>query len=473
MKRFVSFVAISLALANAMAQETNEEFFGYNGSVGTFSKVGFNNALIPESGIYPTDTFTTLFGRIDTTYNFKAFIDSSAIQALKIGVGIVGNGLVYDSTAKDGLPSWGYANSTGSGLNSAYVGAWYGNPMNGTNFGGVRNYILHNAYLDFQSDYFNLKGGRYESGMDYFSGYTQGFNADIHFKVAPNDELKFWWFSSWGRAFAYSQWFLDFYSPKYSTNKDGKGENLGIHSGGMDYVHNSISDNNGVKDGMSVLFRPWTQFYASLFNAAGGKLDYQQYFGNGYGVGLTIQGYALNVIGKHNTTKYNEEAVALNEKVDKLSGNLNVILKAYMFDYNMRLGVYKNFGSANSQIGTYGNPLGIDQWTASVYDIGPSLNDITSRNAVSVWLSGGGAHGFEVGTFSWEILARYTQSPRSDEQSVALFLSQAFKNGFAIGLKLEYLRDTTKAGYTIYDTALSAKRTDDRSHAFITLDYNF
>lgn len=160
-------------------------------------------------------------------------------------------------------------------------------------------------------------------------------------------------------------------------------------------------------------------------------------------------------------------------KVDKLSGNLNVILKAYMFDYNLRLGVYKNFGTANAHIGTYGNPLGIDQWTASVYDVGPSLNDITARNAISVWLSGGGAHGFEVGTFSWEILARYTQSPRSDEQSVALFLSQAFKNGFAVGLKLEYLRDTTKAGYTIYGTELSAKRTDDRSHAFITLDYNF
>ena len=162
--------------------------------------------------------------------------------------------------------------------------------------GGGRNYILHNAYIDFQSDYFNLKGGRYESGIDYFSGYTQGFNADIHFNVAPNDDLKIWWFSSWGRAFAYSQWFLDFYAPKTSKSKNGKLVNTGIHSGGIDYAHNSISDNNGAKDGMSILFRPWTQFYASLFNAAGGKLDYQQYFGNGYGVGLTIQGYALTVL---------------------------------------------------------------------------------------------------------------------------------------------------------------------------------
>lgn len=468
MKRFIGLAAISLTLTNAIADENKDEFFGYSGGVGTFSKFGFNNAKIDTTnGKYPTESFTTLFGRIDTTYNFKALMDSNAIDALKIGVGIAGGGLIYDSTSKDGLDDWGYGNSRrGSGLNSAYVGAWYGNGKVGGSGGGVRNYILHNAYLDFQSAYFNLKGGRYESAMDYFSGYTQGFNADVHFKVAPNDELKFWWFSSWGRAFAYSQWFLDFYAPIILDKETNKG----IHSGGIDYVHNSIATNNGVKDGMSILFRPWTQFYASLFNAAGGKLDYQHYFGNGYGVGLTIQGYALNLIGNKNVVKTGLSG----NRIDKLSGNLNAILKAYMFDYNVRLGIYKNFGSANSHIGTYGNPLGIDQWTASVYDIGPSLNDITSRNAFSVWLSGGGAHGNEVGTFSWEILGRYTTAPRSDEASVALFLNQRFNNGFALGLKLEWFSDTTKAGYTIYgNTALTKNRTDDRSHAFVTLDYNF
>ena len=408
------------------------------------------------SGFYPTESFTTLFGRIDTTYNFKALMDTNAIDALKIGVGIAGNGLIWDTTKSDG-----------TNANRAYIGAWYGNSVGGS-AGGERNYILHNAYLDFQSEYFNLKGGRYESSMDYFSGYTQGFNADIHFKVAPNDELKFWWFSSWGRAFAYSQWFLDFYGVKTSTNKNGKGENLGIHSGGMDYVHNTITTNNGVKDGMSILFRPWTQFYASLFNAAGGKLDYQHYFGNGYGVGLTIQGYALKVLNTKVGTSTGESA-------EKLSGNLNAILKAYMYDYNLRLGIYKNFGTAGAHIGAYGNPLGIDQWTASVYDrvANPILNDIIARNAFSVYLSGGGAHGNEVGTFSWEILGRYTTAPRSDEASVALSLRQAFSNGFALGLKLEWFNDTTKAGYTLGSTPLTKNQTDDRSHAFVTLDYNF
>ena len=461
MKRFIGLVAISLALTNAIADENKDEFFGYSGSVGTFSKFGFNGGTPNEtSGFYPTESFTTLFGRVDTTYNFKALMDSNAIDALKIGVGIAGNGLIWDTTKTD-KQSGVYPN--GSGANRAYVGAWYGNGKVGGSGGGERNYILQNAYLDFQSAYFNLKGGRYESAMDYFSGYTQGFNADIHFPVATNDELKIWWFSSWGRAFAYSQWFLDFYAVKH---KDGK--NTGTHSGGIDYVHNSITTNNGVKDGMSILFRPWAQFYAGLFGAYGGKLDYQHYFGNGYGVGLTIQGYALSV---DDTTV----GTSTGESAEKTSGNLNAILKAYMFDYNLRLGVYKNFGTAGAHIGAYGNPLGIDQWTASVYDrtANPILNDIIARNAFSVYLSGGGAHGNEVGTFSWEILGRYTNSPRSDEASVALFLSQAFNNGFALGLKLEWFSDTTKAGYTLGSKLLDSKRTDDRSHAFVTLDYNF
>lgn len=469
MRKLVGIATISLACCMAMnANESKEEFFGYSGSVGTFSKIGFNNAKIDtQKGIYPTDTFTTLFGRVDTTYNFKSFFSSDSVSVLKAGLGIAGGALIYDSTRYDGQ-SGIYSN--GSGLNKAYVGAWYGNGGVGGAGGGVRNYILQNAFIDFQSEYFNLKGGRYESGQDYFSGFTQGFQADVHFSVSDADALKFWWFSSWGRAFAYSQWFLDFYAPNSSKTKNGKDVNLGTHAGGLDYTHSTITADNGVKSGMSVLVRPWTQFYPSLFNAAGGKIDYQQYFGNGVGVGLTVQGYALSAIKKGG-----KEFSGKGDKIDDLSGNLNVILSSFVDNYTVKLGVYKNFGSAGAYIGTYGNPLGIDQWTATVYDIGPSLSDITSRNAFSVYLSGGGSHSFEVGTFSWEILGRYTNSPRSDEASVALWLKQAFNNGFALGLKLEWLSDTTKAGYAIYDAEkpLKAQRTDDRSHAFITLDYNF
>ena len=74
MKRFIGLVAISFALTNAIADENKDEFFGYSGGVGTFSKFGFNNA------------------KIDTTYNFKTLMDSNAIDSLKIGVGIAGGG---------------------------------------------------------------------------------------------------------------------------------------------------------------------------------------------------------------------------------------------------------------------------------------------------------------------------------------------------------------------------------------------
>ena len=443
--------------------ENKEKFFDYSGHLATFNKFGFNGGK-PNGDFVPTESFTTIFGKVDTIYDFKPYIHSDAIKVFKIGLGMGANGLAYDSTKKDGQSG---IYSSGSGLNRNYVGAWQGNGKVGGSGSGERNYMLHNAFIDFQSTYFNLKGGRYESDKDYHSGYTQGFSVDLHFNATPNDEIKFWWFSSWGRALADSQWFLDFYAVKLGADEG----NTGIHSGGMDYKHDSIVENDGIKSGASVLFRPWTQFYAGLFNASGGKLEYHQYFGNGYGVRLTAQGYALNLVGNKKVNDLSPNV----EKVDRLSGNLNAILKVFMFDYNVRLGVYKNFGSAGYHIGTYGNPIGIDQWTGSVYDKASggdasssrenahALSNITARNALTAYLSGGGAHSFEIGTFKWEILGRYTSAPSSDEASVALLLRQIFNLGFTLGLKVEWLNDNNKI----------KKRTDDRSHAFVMLDYNF
>lgn len=443
--------------------ENKEKFFDYSGNLATFNKFGFNGGK-PNGDFVPTESFTTIFGKVDTIYDFKPYIHSDAIKVFKIGLGMGANGLAYDSTKKDGQSG---IYSSGSGLNRNYVGAYYGNGKVGGSGGSERNYMLHNAFIDFQSTYFNLKGGRYESDKDYHSGYTQGISADLHFNATPNDEIKFWWFSSWGRALADSQWFLDFYAVKLGADEG----NTGIHSGGMDYKHDSIVENDGIKSGASVLFRPWTQFYAGLFNASGGKLEYHQYFGNGYGIRLTAQGYALNLVGNKEVNDLSPNV----EKVDKLSGNLNAILKVFMFDYNVRLGVYKNFGSSGYHIGTYGNPIGIDQWTGSVYDKASggdasssknnahALSNITARNALTAYLSSGGAHTFEIGTFKWEILARYTTAPSSDEASVALLLRQIFNLGFTLGLKVEWLNDKNKI----------QKRTDDRSHAFVMLDYNF
>ncbi|RDU64005.1 outer membrane family protein [Helicobacter sp. MIT 14-3879] len=493
-KKLIVPLIILAGFSNLFADD--DKFFGYSGSVGTFNKIGINNQKVnAQEGIYPTESFSTIFGKLDTTYNFKSFFQSDYINKLEVGLGIAAGSLTWDSTKNDGLTFGGgtpNAFGSGSGLNNNYVGGWNGYFTNLDKFGyrpkNNRNYIIQNAYLNLESKYFNLKGGRYESDNDYHSGYTQGFQADIHFNygdLAQNkdNEIKLWWFSTYGRAFAYSQWFLDFYAVKSSQKNNGDLVNLGIHSGGVDIIYGGIDKVGDYKDGYNLLVRPFVYFYPGLYTAPGAKLVYEKYFGNGYGLKTTIQGYALRIIRNSAITANNPNATdapqRYDQDVDKLSGNLNVIVQGFIYDYNVRLGYYQNFGSANSHFGTYGNPLGLDFWTTSVYDIGANISDIISRNAKSVYLSGGGSHTLEYGKFAWEVLGRITKSPRSDEESVALYLSHTFNNNIAIGLKLEWLRDTTKAGFNPGASApattspLSKTRTDDRSHAFITLDYNF
>lgn len=48
--------------------------------------------------------------------------------------------------------------------------------------------------------------------------------------------------------------------------------------------------------------------------------------------------------------------------------------------------------NANAYIGTTGNPLGIDFWTNSVYDIGQAISHVVTADAISGWVFGGGVH---------------------------------------------------------------------------------
>ena len=142
------------------------------------------------------------------------------------------------------------------------------------------------------------------------------------------------------------------------------------------------------------------------------------------------------------------------------------------------MGYYQNFGNANELIGRWGNPIGIDIWTAGAYDIGNALNDIIGRNAVT----GFGYLGANYGSFDWKFIGRGTNSPRSAEQSVALLLNYQIREDIAIGGKLEWFSDTTKAGYSpvVFGYGkgeephkLDKKRTDDRSHAFFYIRHTF
>ncbi|RDU65911.1 hypothetical protein CQA53_05320 [Helicobacter didelphidarum] len=485
---FADEVEIIQSPGSTHIQKHKPKIFSYDGMLASFIKAGFNNAKVDTAiGQYPTESFGTIFGQFNTHYDFTEIISNESVNVLKIGLGVSAGGLFIDSTLRDGASFNGSGLSGGSGLNNNYFGGWNGYLGNlnddGYPYKHNRNFVVQNAYVDLQTKYFNFKGGRYESSMDYHSGYTQGVNLDVHFGYGdkarnPDNEIKIWWFSSFGRAFAYSEWFLDFYAVKFA-NIDGKLVNLGIHAAGVDIKYGGLVDSNNYKKGSSLLVRPFLYFYAGLYEAPGLKLVYENQFGNGFGLKTTLQGFFLHI---HPANQLNADKGAgksrYNEYIDEYSGNLNFILQAFFHNHNARVGIYKNFGSGNAHFGTYGNPMGFDFWTASVYDIGASISDVINRNAITGYFSGGGSYNLKYGTLTWDILARLTRSPRSDEESVALYISHAFKNNIALGLKLEWFRDTTKAGYnpgaTLPKTEnLTVARTDDRSHAFITFDYKF
>ncbi|STQ86771.1 hypothetical protein LS73_007040 [Helicobacter muridarum] len=472
-----------------LAQEDNK-VFSFSGSLESFTKAGFNQQSINlNEGAYPTESFSTIFGKFDTEYNVLNIMQSDFITNLKFGLGVAAAGLTWDSTRHDIRDSAANKSSgltTGSGLNNNYIGAYFGPNSKGQYSSGAfedsRYFMVHNAYMDLQTKYFNIKAGRYESSMDYYTGYVQGFNIDTHFgygdkNANPNNDIKIWWFSGFGRAFAYSQWFLDYYFVK-ATNINGKHINHGIHSFGVDINYGGFTQNDGFKAGYNLMVRPFFWFYPGLYEAPGMKIVYENHFGNGYGIKATLQGFVLNVHNKSDKFSDGAGGKRYDQQVDKLSENLNIIVQAFIYDYNVRIGFYKNFGSANSHFATYGNPMGLDYWTASVYDIGASISDIISRNSTSVYLSGGGWYETKLGTFSWDLLGRITRSPRSNEESIALNLNHSFKNNISLGFKIEWLRDTTKAGFNpgfniSGSSALKANRTDDRSHIFATFAYIF
>ena len=464
-------------------------FFTLTGNVGSFTKAGFNGGKIDTAkNFYPTESFTSVFGELTGKFNINNVYENEIFSKFEVGIGAAAAGLAWDSTKYDGGTRTGSGLSGGSGINTNYIGFWGGYLGNGDDgYKDAHLIMVHNAYVDIQTNElqtgglesaFDLKLGRYESSMDYFSGFTQGLNFDWHFKygdlsATPDNEIRLWWFSSFGRAFAYSQWFYDYYAVKVTN-----GANLGIHAGGADFTYGGIADSeNGFEYGDRVFVRPFLYFSPGLYEAPGLKASYEYQFGNGMGVKVIAQGFVLHV-QKPFTTAANSNNKRYNETVDEWSQNLNIIAQGNIYNYNVRVGYYENFGSANSHFGTYGNPMGLDFWTASVYDIGASISDIINRDARSGYLSGGGHYDLKYGTLSWDLLGRITRSPRSDEESIALYVNHAFRNGLALGLKLEWFRDTTKAGYQVGSEiegskALTQSRTDDRSHAFFTIDYSF
>ena len=422
----------------------------YTGWVESFSKIGFNNQSIDSNiGKYPTDSFSAMVGSFGLKSELK-----SQIQTLKAGLGITAGALVYDSSSKS------YPGGVESVMNE-YIGMWEGFDLQGKS--GVKRhyYVLNNAYLDYElrlgaKSGFYLKGGRYESSAEYMSGYTQGFEVGLSLS-----NLKLWWFSSYGRAFAYGQWLVDFYAPRGYADSGGKFIHNGIHAFKATYSFLGL-------DIIPAVYFSKGTYIAPIIEA---RYDTKRDFdGKGFRSQTTV--HFMNPL-------HDSRVVGLYRYGDLVGKSAQTLYIKQRFDinqYNFGLGLYKNFGNANAYIGTIGNPLMLDFWTTTAYDLGRNISDMIGKDAITPFVFVGGKHFDD--RFSWNLVSRYSDSSRSEEASIAGSLSYAFDGGLSIGVKLEWLRDTTKAGYRVGVNDLPAtkstpKRTDDRSHSFIWVRYEF
>jgi len=429
-----SLLSLALVLASAQAFE-----YKINGSAETFTKWGFNN-IQPnlETGAAPTDSWTSLFSQLNLTADLGA--------GFEFGLGGSLAGLAFDSTAG------GPTSFNGSPVQSSYFGySW--------DKGKVQNYMVQNAYLAFDSKYFYIKAGRYESGKvgEWFSGYNQGAEGYVQAGA-----FKLWGFWSNRRAFAYNNWYLDFYRV-HGLKQDIFAAGIDLTFGGFKTsLFSYYVDSKVTAPGISLTYDSNTNFELSGFRSLTRvRTLFPQALSSFNGLDTSAVGY----VGQRDWGTINASSATLwiDQRFD-------------IDNFNFGVGIYKNFGNANELIGRYGNPVlsVVDFWTGGAYDIGQSLSDMIGKDA----FTGYGYVGATYGAFNWQVLARGTNSPRSAEQSVALSLGYKIREDFKIGGKIEWFSDTTKAGYNPFQGVmegdkLTSNRTDDRSHIFFYMAHTF
>lgn len=424
----------------------------FQGWLESFSKIGFNNQSINEDlGKYPTESFASMVGSVGL------FGDILESKRLSYGLSVTAGGLVLDSS----MPK--SPGAVGS-INTEYIGSWRG--YNSSKAESIRTFVFNNAFLKYNivnNEKFSLafKGGRYKSIAEYMSGYTQGF--ELESKIALNSNgsnLKLWWFSSYGRAFAYGEWLIDFYSPRGYFTDSGRFANYGIHAFKAEFNVNLNEKNK-------LLILPYVYFSPGTYTAPAFRLAYA-FIGNKL--------YSKTMINL--LSPIHDDRVVGQYYYGNLAGkntfNLYATQTFIIKNVDFGVGIYKNFGNANARIGTNGNYLMLDFWTASAYDLGRSISDMIGKDAITPFLFVGANHG-KKGQFNWKLIGRITESSRSSEQSVALNANYSFNN-VTIGAKLEYFNDITKANYKVGangNTQGVPKNISDRSHAFLYINYKF
>ena len=168
-KVYSSFALLALLGTSGHAVE-----FQVTGSLDAFSKVGFNNQKINKAeNIYPTESFMSVIGMLEVNADFFSQDQKDGGQKLTGSVGAAVGGPILDSTRL----------LEGGSQMDNYIGS---------------QFVLYNAHLNYtttKDDHsLNVKIGRYASSAQFYSGYTQGFEATYAYKG-----FKAWWFSSFGR----------------------------------------------------------------------------------------------------------------------------------------------------------------------------------------------------------------------------------------------------------------------------------
>lgn len=424
MKKFLSVALLGSVAASGVVSAHEEAaqnpYYTIFGGTYLFSKIGFNNAKnVPAQGKYKTDSWGSF--------------------AMELGVKGNVEGFLYGLGGMISAPFWDPDKYSFAYINGTNNQAWNKSASNlSVDAINGNYYVLATAYLgyEYKSDALDarVKIGRFDDhGLDWFSAFSEGVELR-----AGNDLVKGQINFITRRGLAYNQWFYDYYFVGGANGKD------------FGYFLVGTVDVNFA--GFNL--RPQVQYHRNDYTAPGLSASYS--FGDEF---------------KSTTSLLTTFAISEKKNGAYTNGTANslgtiLILKEDMSyaGWNFGLGLWKNIGNPGANIGNYGNKSGLDLWTGTVADNSWALNNINARDAFSGWLYGGQTY---ESSFWWKILARVTTAKPADEQSVALSFGYSFTKRFSAWAKVEWQNVSQKA------YAGKPKATNDRSHAFLSLDYKF
>ncbi|BCZ18358.1 Outer membrane protein HofA (plasmid) [Helicobacter sp. NHP19-003] len=435
----------------ALLFTTHLQAFNYkiSGRVGSFSRIGFNNAPInTNKGLYPTGSYVTTIGALEINANLLP--KSVENQKLEVGLGGEIGGLAYDSTR--GLRD---QNGVLQPANWYYMGRWEGYLMNAPwrhtreeDESHAKNYILYNAYLSYTyKDIFGIKAGRYLSPEALFlRGYNQGFTLFLHL-----GKFKLRWFSTYGRGLANIQFIRNFYAPVSYEFSDGRRVNYGMHAVSLAYNTKHYT------------LMPFFWFYPKNFNAPGVQLS--AVFERGQ-FKLQSDVYAWFPIYSHALAK----TYYRGNLIGTATATLLVRQRLYYKNYYIGWGVYKNFGNSNAQLGWNGSPVSFDTTDDTPYE--DAYTNLYDANALTLHARVGG----KFHDFSWYLLGKLTFAPRANAQSLGVTCEYNLGKHIHLMLRLNGYEVRMHRGYKVdYFGAPNPKfapTTQDRSYVMTSISYD-